>query len=79
MRKVNCRNDCIILNAHLMVVLILFLEATEDGNALRRGRLINHHHLETALKSLVLLKILLVLVQSSCTNRTQLTARKSRL
>ena len=58
-----CSDDGIVLNLHLVVVLVLRLQASEYGNTLSRARFIHHNHLEPSFQGFVLLKILLVLVQ----------------
>ena len=62
-RKIDCRDQRVILDAHPMVILIFLLESSEYRDALCRGGLVHHHHLETAFEGLVGLEILLVLVQ----------------
>ena len=79
MRQFDCRYQGIILDPHLMMILISFLEATHDGNGSRRGWFIDHYHLETPLKGLVSLKILLILIQGSRADGTEFTSCKSRL
>ena len=73
------RNAGIILNTNPVVVLILLLQSPEDGDCRQFVRLIDHHYLETTLKGLVLLEILLIFVQRRSTNGTQLTTCEGRL
>ena len=68
----------IILDTHLVVVLITLLQSAQYAYCRHLVRLVNHHRLETALQSLVLLEILLVLVKSGGTYRAQFATRKSR-
>ena len=62
--EVDCRNQRIVFDTHLVVVLILLLQSTQYGNGLCRRRLVHHHLLETALEGLVLLEIFLKFIQS---------------
>ena len=62
-----------------MVVLIFFLESTQDGDTALLVRLIDHDNLETTFQSFVLLKVLLVLVKGRGTDAAQVTTRQSRL
>ena len=61
-----------------MVVLVAFLQATEDGDGAGRIRLVYHHGLESAFQRLVLFKILLVFVQGGGTDASQLATRQGR-
>ncbi len=78
-RQFHSRYQRVILNTDLVMVLIALLESPHYGDGCGRRRLINHHHLETSLESLVRLKILLVFVKCSRADCTQFPARKSRL
>ena len=64
-------NDGFVLDAHLVVVLVTFLQAAEDGDGRGHVRLINHHGLESTLQGFVFLKVLLVFIQGGSTNGTQ--------
>ena len=56
------RDDGLIAYAHMMVVLIALLQASQNGYSAGFVRLVHHHFLETALEGFVLFKILLILV-----------------
>ena len=79
MAEIYRRNQRIILDTDLVVVLIPLLKAPEDGNGLCGSRLVHGHHLESSLQCLVRLEILLVLVQSSGTDCPQLAPGQCRL
>ena len=79
MGKLYGRNQGIILDTHLVVVFIPFLQTSHDGYGFCRGRLVHHHHLEPPFESLVRLEIFLVFVQSSRTDSPQLTTSQCRL
>ena len=70
-------NDGLVLDTHFMVVLVTFLQASEDGYGGRHVGLIYHDGLETTFECLVLLKVLLVLVERGGTNGTQLSTSQS--
>ena len=78
-RKLDSRNQGIILNTHLVMILISLLQAAHDRNRSSRRRLLNHHHLETPLKSLIRLEILLILIQGGRTYSPELASGKCRL
>ena len=78
-RQLYRRDDGVIVDMHLVVVLVLLLQTTEDGNRLRGSRLVHHDHLETALKSLVLLEILAVLLDSRRADGPKLSTGQGRL
>ena len=77
--KVYSRYKGIVLYAHLVVVLVALLQSAQYGYGTHPVGLVHHHCLEAALKSLVLLEVFLVLVESSRAYRTQLAACKRRL
>ena len=79
MTQVHGSNKGIVLNTHLVVVLVTLLQTSEDGDALCRARLIHKHHLEPSLQGLIGLKVLLVLVQGSTADGSELTAGQGRL
>ena len=62
-----------------MVVLVTLLQASQDRDRRELVRLIHHHRLETAFKSLILFKVFLVLIECGGTNSTQLTTSQCRL
>ena len=78
-RQLHRCNDGVIVDMHLVVVLVFFLQSTQDGNRLRGSRLVHHYHLETTLQSLVLLKILAVLLDSRRTYGPKLSTGQGRL
>ena len=67
MRKVYGSDKCIIFDTDLVMVLVFLLQTPQNRNGFCRGRLIYHNHLETSLKGLICLEILLILVQGSRT------------
>ncbi len=76
--KFNGRNYCIVLNAHMMVVFVLFLYSSQNGNGVVDIGLVNHYGLETPFESLVFLEIFLVFVERGGTDASQFAARKCR-
>ena len=62
-----------------MVVLIAFLQSTQDADGTQLVGLVDHDGLEAALQGLVLLEVLLVLVQRRGTDGTQLATCQCRL
>ena len=62
-----------------MVILVAFLQASQNGNGTQFVRLVNHHFLESAFQSLIFLEILLILVESCGTYGTQFTTSQCRL
>ena len=58
------------------MILIAFLQSTEDGDSTHLIRLINHDGLESAFQSLILLEVFLILVKGRCTDGTQFTTGK---
>ena len=78
-RKLHSRDNSLVLDTHLVVVFISFLQASQDGDCILGCWLIHHHLLETTLQSLVLLKIFLELIKRGSSNGTQLTTSQSRL
>ena len=78
LRKFDGRNDRLVLDPHLMVVLVTILQSAQDRNRILGRRFIDHDFLKTTLERLVLLEIFLELVERRSTDRTQLTARQGR-
>ena len=72
-------NAGIVLNTHLVVVLITFLQATKYRDGRKLVRLVDHNSLETTLKSLVLLEVFLILVECGCAYAAKLATCKCRL
>ena len=56
-----------------MMVLVALLDTTEDADGVYLVRLIDHDGLETAFQRLILLEVLLILVEGSSTDGSQLT------
>ena len=71
--------DGIVLYAHTVVLLVALLQSSQDADAGRHIGLVHLYRLETALQSLVLLEILLVLVQRGGTNAAQFATSQCRL
>ena len=69
----------LIADAHLVVVLVAFLQSAQDGDGGGLVRLVDHHFLETTLEGLVLLEVFLIFVESGRSYRAQFAAGKSRL
>ncbi len=65
-------DDCIVLDTHLVVVLVALLQATQDGDSALLVGLVDHDNLETTLKCLILLKVLLVLIEGGSTDAAQI-------
>ncbi len=79
MAQLGRRNDRAVSDRHLMVDLIAFFEATQDGDGVFFARLFHQHFLEATLKCRVLLNVLAVLVERGCANAVQLAPRQGRL
>ena len=77
--KVDCRDQGIIFDLDPVVVLVFLLQPPHDGDRFGRRGLIDHDHLETALKRLVCLEILLVLVQGRGSDGPEFTPCKGGL
>ena len=78
MREFHRSNKGVVLNTHLMVVFITLFQTSHNGNGCRWRRLIDHHHLESPLQSLVRLKVFLILIQGRRTDGPEFASRKSR-
>ena len=78
-RELHGGNDGIILDAHLVVVLVAFLQSAQDGDAAQRVRFVDHDGLEPSLERLVFLEILLVFVERGGTDAPQFAAGQGRL
>src|SRR5574344_1482579 len=78
LRQLHGSDTGIILNTHLMVVLVTFLQSTQDTDGTHFVRFIHHHGLETTFQRLVLFEILLVFVERRGTYRAQFTTSQSR-
>ena len=79
LRELYGSNDGVVLDTHLVVVLVTFLQTTQDADAGKCVGLIDHDGLESAFQRLVLLEVFLVLVERSGTDASHLTAGQSRL
>ena len=58
-------DDGIVLDTHLMVVFVAFLQSAQDADGRGHVGLVDHHALESAFQRLVLFKVFLVLVEGS--------------
>ena len=76
LRKLNGSNDGIILNADFMVVLVAFLQTTQDADARKCIGLVHHNRLEASFEGLILLEILLIFVESCGTDTAHLAPCK---
>ena len=56
-------DDGVVLDTHLVVVLISFLQSPQDGNGAERVRLDDHDRLETAFQCLIFFEVFLILVK----------------
>ena len=79
MREVHSRNQSVVLDAHLVVVLVTLLQASQDRDGFRGRRLVDHDHLEPPLQGLVGLEVLLVFVQRGGADGAELAAGQGRL
>ena len=79
MREFYRRNEGVVLDAHLMVVLVPFLESSHDRNRCCRRRFIDYDHLEPSLQRLVGLEVLLIFIQGRRTDGAEFTAGQGRL
>ena len=79
LRELYGSNDGVVLDTHLVVVLVTFLQTTQDADAGKCVGLIDHDGLESAFQRLVLLEVFLVLVERSGTDASHLTTGKCRL
>ena len=59
-----------------MVLLVAFLDATQDVDGILDRRLIDHNRLETTLERRILLDVLMILVQCCRTDTVELSARQ---
>ena len=79
MAQVHGGDEGVVLDAHLVMVLVFLLQATEYGDALGWRRFVYHHLLETALQGLVLFEVFLVFVQGGAAYGAQLASGQGRL
>ena len=73
------RDDGVVLDADLVVILILLFQSAEDGDCVCLVRLVHHDGLETPLQGFVFLEILLILVECRGADGPQFAACQSRL
>ncbi len=76
-RELHGRDDSLVEDTDVMVVLVTFLQATKDGNGRGFVRLVDHDDLETTFQRLVFLEILLVFLQCGGADALQLASRQS--
>ena len=78
LRELYCCDTGIILYTNLVVVLVAFLQSSQDRDGRELIRLIHHHRLESALQGFVLLEVLLILVERCCTDGAQFSTCQGR-
>ncbi len=78
-RQFYSRNARIVLDTHLVVVLVTFLQPAQDGYCREFIWLVYHHRLEPTLERFVLLEVLLILVQRRCTDAAEFATGQCRL
>ena len=78
LRELDGSDTGIILDTYLMVVLVALLQTTQDRDGREFIGLIHHHRLESTLKGLILLEILLILIQGGGTDGTQFATGQGR-
>ena len=78
-RQFDRRDDRLVLDPHLVVVLVTFFQTPQDRDRVYGRRLVDHDFLEPSLERLVLLEIFLELVERRRADRAQLASRQSRL
>ena len=71
------RDDGLVLDTHLVMVLVAFLQTSQDGDGRRHIWFIHHDGLETAFECLVLLEILLIFVEGRRTDAAQFATSQS--
>ena len=64
---------------HLVVILVAFLDATQDADSVCLVGFFHHHGLEAAFQCFVFFKIFLILVERGGTDGTQFAPSQSRL
>ena len=74
-----CGDTSIVLDTNLVVILVALLQSAQDRDGTQFVRLIHHHSLESTLKGLVLLEVLLILIECGCTNGSEFTTCECRL
>ncbi len=67
-------DDGIVFDADVVMVLITFLQTSQNGNGAQRVRLVHHDNLEAAFQRFVLLEILLIFIKGSGPDASQFTA-----
>ena len=79
MREHGRRHEGGVLDLHLVMELVLLLEAAEDRDRVLHGRLLHQDGLEAPLEGGVLLDVLAVLVERGRAHAAQLAAREGGL
>jgi len=72
-------NDGLVAVRHIVELLVLGLDVSEDMHRFILGRRIHHHLLEAAVECAVLLDILAVLVERGSTDALEFAAREGGL
>ena len=67
-------DDGIVLNPYVVMVLITFLQTTQNGDGAQCIRFVHHDNLEAALQRFVLFEILLIFIEGSGPDAPQFTA-----
>jgi hypothetical protein len=73
------RDECGVLDTHLVVNLVALLEPAQDRDRILRARLAHEHRLEAALERRVLLDVLAVLVKGGRPDTAKLATSQHRL
>src|SRR5690606_4560878 len=73
------RNQGRVRDAHLVMLLVLFLQPAQDGDRILHRRLGNEDRLEAACQRCILLDIFAVFVQRGGADAVQLAARQGGL
>ena len=79
MERVAAATNALIGDLDAVINLVAFLQATQDGNGVLHGRLIDHNRLETTFQCRILLDVLAVFVQRCRTDAVQLATCQHRL
>ena len=74
-----CCNQCSVLNLHAMEHFVPLFQATQDGDRVLDGRLVDHDRLKTTFQRRVFLDVLAVLIQRSRADAVQFAAGQHRL
>ena len=79
LRKLYCRNNGGIFDEYLVVVFVLFFDATQNRDGIFGTGFVYDDRLKTTHKSFVFLKVLLVFIEGGGTHCAQLTSSQCRL